>query len=97
MSEKELETILVTYEQFCDIDFVPKYPFYFKTATGDLIFIKTRSRQEAQDYCDEWTGQKGKYKIIAAKQIKTKPKLESGLQTVYATQSRARPSSRPPK
>jgi len=94
---KELKTITVSHEEFIDSEFIPKYPFYFKTAMGDMIFICTRIRQEAQDYCDEWTGQKGKYTVIAARDIKTKSKLESGGQSVYATATRSKPSSRPPK
>jgi len=97
LSDKELETMIVTYEEFIDIDFIPKYTFYFKTATGDLLFIKTRIRQEAQDYCDAWTGQKGKYKVIAAKEVKSKSRLENGGQSVYATATRPKQSSRPPK
>ena len=89
--------MLVTYEEFIDIDFIPKYTFYFKMATGDLLFIKTRIRQEAQDYCDAWTGQKGKYKVICAKEVKTKSRMENGGVSCHGTASRARPSSKPPK
>jgi len=88
VTTKELETLLVTYEEFIDIDFVPKYTFYFKTASGDLLFIKTKIRQEAQDYCDLWSGQKGKYKVICAKEVKSKSKLESCGYTCTGTHTR---------
>ena len=95
--KKELQILEVSYEEYTDIDFVPKYPFMFKTALGTMIFINTRVRQEAQDWCDEYTGVKGKYTVIAAKNIKSKSRLENGGQSVYAVATRNKPSSRPPK
>ena len=95
--KKELKTVEVSFEEFADGEFVPKYAFYFKTAMNTMIFIGTRVRQEAQDYCDDWTGVKGKYKVIASRDVKSKSKLESGGQSVIATATRSKPSSRPPK
>jgi hypothetical protein len=97
MPDKELKTTIITYEASIELDFNPPAAYYFRMASGDLCFIHTRVRQVAQSYCDEFTGVKGKYKIIAAKDVKTKSRLESGGQSVYATASRAKPSSRPPR
>jgi hypothetical protein len=93
----ELKTTVVTFEEFSDIDFQAPSVYYFKDALGNLIFIHTRDRNKAQEYCDEYIGVKGKYKIIAAKDVKNKSKLESGLQSVYATATRPKGGSRPPK
>lgn len=93
----ELKTTVVTFEEASDIDFTPPSAYYFKNALGDLIFIHSRDRNKCQDYADEYTGVKGKYKIIAAKDVKTKSRLEGGGQSVIATATRARPSSRAPK
>ena len=70
--------------------------FYVFISTGDRVYYMTRDRAAAQKQADEDWG-KGKYKIRVVRDLKGKSKLESGGQSVYATATRARPSSRPPK
>lgn len=70
--------------------------FYVLISTGDRIYYMTRDRATAQKQADEDWGV-GKYKIRVVRDLKGKSKLENGGQSVYATATRARPSSRPPK
>lgn len=70
--------------------------FYVLISTGDRVYYKTRDRLAAQKQADEDWGV-GKYKIRVVRDLKGKSKLENGGQSVYATATRARPSSRPPK
>ena len=70
--------------------------FYVLISTGDRVYYMTRDRAAAQKQADlDWG--KGKYTIRVVKDMKGKSRLESGGQSVYATATRARPSSRPPK
>jgi hypothetical protein len=94
---KELKTTIIPYEASMELDFNPPSAYYFRMASGDLCFIHTRIRQDAQAYCDEFTGVKGKYKIIAAKDVKTKSSREDGGLSCTGTATRAKPSSRPPR
>jgi hypothetical protein len=103
MSDKPIESIIIPEEQAECWDevsesFVLNAPsnFYVLISTGDRVYYKTRDRKLAQEAADlDWG--KGKYVIRVVKDVKSKSKLESGLQSVYATATRARPSSRPPK
>jgi hypothetical protein len=70
--------------------------FYVLISTGDRIFYVTKDRMAAQKQADEDWGV-GKYKIRVVRDLKGKSKQENGGQSVYATATRARPSSRPPK
>lgn len=85
---KEIKITVVSFEEFTDIEFTPPSIFYYKNALGDLVFIHTSKRQVAQDYVDEVTGVKGKYKVIASKLQKEKSKQENGEVSVRGTQSR---------
>jgi hypothetical protein len=103
MTDKPIESIIIPEEQAECWDevsesFVLNAPsnFYVLISTGDRVYYKTRDRKLAQEAADlDWG--KGKYVIRVVKDVKSKSKLESGLQSVYATATRARPSSRPPK
>lgn len=64
---KELKTTVVSYEDFTSIDFEPPSTFFYKNALGEMIFIHTSKREVAQDYVDEVTGVKGKYRVVASK------------------------------
>lgn len=97
MSEKELKITVVNYVTYTDYEFIPPGLWMIQNALGEYIFISTRSRQAAQDWVDTNYPPKGKYKVSATKQIKTKSKMESGGMSVVATATRARPSSRAPK
>lgn len=75
---KTPETIIVPFEQYSQYDFLDPAYYFFKTAMGDRVYIKTSDRRLAQEVADEWSGIKGKYTVIAAKTSKTKSRRESG-------------------
>lgn len=81
MSEKDLskvKTTLVAYEVYTEYDYVDCGSFYFKTAFGDRIYIHSSDRAICQAIADEYSGVKGKYVVVAAKQAKTKSRREDG-------------------
>ena len=78
MSEKQIETVVVTYEQFSDWEFNPPGSYFIRISTGDFIFYKTADRLKAQVQIDLDFPPKGKYTAIPVKISKTKSKLESG-------------------
>lgn len=63
-----------------------KSNWYILDALGNRVYYLTRNRADAQRQAD--LDYDGKYKIRAVKDQKTKSKLESGLQSVYATATR---------
>jgi hypothetical protein len=84
---KNLKTVDVTFEDFCQWDFLPPGSYYIRTALGDYLFLKTSDRQAAQTYIDNMYG-KGKYTVVAAKIEKTKSRLESGGLSCTGTSTR---------
>ena len=103
MLEKPIESIIVPEEQAecwdeASESFVLNAPsnFYVLLAIGSRCYYVTKDRLAAQKQADEDWGT-GKYKIRVVRDLKGKSRLESGGQSVYATATRARPSSRPPK
>lgn len=78
MAAKEIEAVTISYEDFTSYDHIPIGNFYFKNAIGDIIYLKTSSRELAQAWIDNYAGIKDKYKAIPSKIFKTKSKLESG-------------------
>ena len=80
--------IVVPFESLEEDDFVAPSAFYFRPASGEAIFVKCKDRAKAQQLCDEWTGEKGKYAIRAIKNVKTKSKTESGDLTCYGSNTR---------
>lgn len=77
--------IVVPFESLEEDDFVAPSAFYFRPASGEAIFVKCRDRAKAQQLCDEWTEEEGKYTIRAIKNVKTKSKTESGELTCYGS------------
>lgn len=80
MSEKSIKTVktvVVSYEQFSEWDFLPPGSFYIRVATGDYLFLKTSDRKAAQQYVNNEFGS-GKYTAVPAKVQKTVSRLESG-------------------
>lgn len=75
--DKKPKTVMVSYEEFSEWEFIPPGSFYVRIATGDYLFIKTSDRAAAQQFVNNEFG-KGKYTIVAAKIQKTVSKLESG-------------------
>lgn len=63
-----------------------KSNWYILDALGNRVYYLTRNRADAQRQAD--LDYNGRYKIRAVKDQKTKSKLESGLQSVYATATR---------
>lgn len=86
--KKEIETVIVSYEDFTSYDHIPIGNFYFKNALGDIIYLKTSQRDLAQAWIDDYAGVKGKYVAIPSKVFKTKSRQESGLSTATGTSTR---------
>jgi hypothetical protein len=63
-----------------------KSNWYILDALGNRVYYLTRNRADAQRQAD--LDYQGKYKVRAVKDQKTKSKLESGGQSVYATATR---------
>ena len=80
--------IVVPFESLEEDDFIAPSAFYFRPASGEAIFVKCKDRAKAQQLCDEWTEEKGKYTIRAIKNVKTKSKTESGDLTCYGSNTR---------
>lgn len=74
---KELKIIEVTFEEFSEYDFNPPSAFYVRDSTGDFKFICTRDRVVAQQWVDDNYGA-GRYKVVAARTVKTKSRREDG-------------------
>lgn len=87
MKEKVLQTVVVTFEEFTAIDFLPPGTFYVRDALGNYVFLKTSDRLKAQKQIDTTYG-KGKYTVMAAKILPTKSKLESGGYSCTGTSTR---------
>lgn len=61
--EKEIETIVVSFEQYSDLEmFKPPSKYFIVNCMGDRVYYKTKDRAVAQKACDEEYG-KGKYKL----------------------------------
>jgi hypothetical protein len=86
--KKEIVSVLVSYEDFTSYDHIPIGNFYFKTAMGDIIYLKTSQRELAQAWIDDYAGVKNKYVAIPSKVFKTKSRQENGLSTATGTASR---------
>lgn len=59
MSEKY---IILSKIEFNNMSTFPS-KYYFINALGEYILVKTRTKAKAQELCDEYVGEKGKYKI----------------------------------
>ena len=91
MTEKSIDkvkTTLVPYQIYTEHDYVDCAAFYIKTAMGDRLYIHTNDRLLAQAVADDYSGVKGKYKVVVAKIQKKKPRTESGMFTCTGTASR---------
>lgn len=84
---KPMVTVSVKFEQFSEWDFIPPGSYYIRDAMGNFTFMKTSDRMLAQKHVDEVYG-KGKYRVIPAKDDKTKSKLESGGLSCTGTSTR---------
>lgn len=74
---KEIEYVVVSYEQFTDYEFNPPATFYVMSATQDYYFFKTSDRAKAQARCDDLFGP-NRYTVKASKNQSTKSRQENG-------------------
>lgn len=84
IKKKEIDVVTVSYEDYIGYDFVEPGLFFSVSAMQIYYFYKTSDRKAAQDKCDEIFGP-NRYVVKTSRTIKTKSKLESGGQSVYAT------------
>lgn len=87
VKEKEIKTVDVTFEHFCDPDFIPPGSFYIRNAFGEYVFFKTGDRAKAQEAVNNIYG-RGRYTAVAAKLEKGTSKLESGGYSCTGTSTR---------
>lgn len=86
--EKELKVTTVTYEDFTAYDYICQAAFYFKDALGQIHMLHSSKRDECQAWVDENYPPKGKYKVIASRNLKTKSKQENGDVSVRGVSTR---------
>lgn len=86
-SVKAIKTVVVSYEQFSEWDFLPPGSFYIRRGTGDYLFLKTSDRKAAQTFVNNEFGS-GKYTVVPAKVQKTVSRLESGGLSCTGTNTR---------
>ena len=87
-----MKKIVISYEAFTSIDFLPPSNFYIKDAMQNYIFYSSRDRQKVQQEVDDEFG-KGHYKVNASKMGKA-PESQSAVGRIN---SRSRAGSRPVK
>lgn len=58
--------ITYTFNETTELGFTPPAPWYVRDALDDVVFIKTRSRQKAQEVVNEVYGV-GKYRVASSK------------------------------
>lgn len=51
--KKQLETVLVSYEDWCHPEFSPPSAYFIRIATGDFLFMKTNKRSIAQEFVND--------------------------------------------
>ena len=84
---KEVETVVVSYQEFTDYEFIPPASYFIMDSLQNYVFYKTSDRAKAQNACDEYYG-KGRYTVKASKITKGKIKNEAGIYTVTGTTTR---------
>lgn len=53
---KQIESVIISYEEFVDLEFTPPSKWYIRNAIGDYEFIKVQKREKAQQFFDEKYG-----------------------------------------
>ena len=56
MAKKQVESIVVSYEDFVDLEFNPPSKWYVRNGSGDYEFVKLQRREKAQQFFDEKYG-----------------------------------------
>lgn len=62
MAKKIIESIIVSYEDFVDMDFNPPAKYYIRNANGDYEFLKGNKREVVQAFFDDKYGV-GKFSV----------------------------------
>ena len=68
-----MKTTLVTYEQFSQLEFNHPANYYVRLATGEYLYVHSRSRDKCQEFIDNEYGV-GHYTVKASKLTQSKPK-----------------------
>lgn len=84
---KEVEVVIVSFNDYTSYDFQEPGTYFSVSAMQEYYFYKTSDRVAAQEKCDSLFGP-NKYVVKTGKTIKSKSRLESGGQSVYATATR---------
>lgn len=80
MADKDvskIKTTVVNYDEFSEYEFIPPANFYIMDSMQNYFFIHTSKREDAQAVVNEVYG-KGRYTVVASKQMKTKSRQEDG-------------------
>lgn len=88
VKNKEIESVTISYDEFTAYDHLPIGNFYFKNAMGEIIYLKTSSRELAQMWIDQNFPPKGKYKATPSKIFKVKSRQENGEVSVRGVSTR---------
>jgi hypothetical protein len=75
--KKEIEVVIVSYQDYTAYDFIEPGMFFVMSAEQKYYFFKTGDRAKAQAMCNELFGD-GFYTVKTSRNIKTKSSLESG-------------------
>lgn len=62
MAKKIIESIIVNYEDFVDMDFNPPSKYYIRNPNGDYEFLKGNKREVVQEFFDDKYGV-GKFSV----------------------------------
>ena len=60
------DLITYTFSEATDLDFKPPTPWYIRDALDNIVFVKTRSRQKAQEIINSVYGTR-KYTVSSSK------------------------------
>ena len=71
-----MKTTEISFEQFTAIDYQDVAVYYIRLASGDYLYLHTKSRKDAQAFVDELYG-KGHYKLRVSKNVVSTPHYES--------------------
>lgn len=85
--EKEIEVVIVSYDDYTSYDFVEPGSYFSMSASQEYYFYKTSKRELAQQKCDSLFGV-GKYSVKTSKNIATKSKREDGGVSASGTNTR---------
>lgn len=85
--EKEIEVVIVSYQQYTDYEFIEPGSYFVMSASQDYYFFKTSDRAKAQQKCNELFGE-NKYLVKSGKMTKSKSRREDGGYSAMGSNSR---------